>query len=212
MLHFLLHNGLHCQVATHSLVTFIITINFRLSEMLGSSWPWGSCSNAIYIALVLPSISAHCTLVQHHRENYPYSLSRESGKSTPWYQRQSVPPSSANGNSPPVTPFQCYPVTCPPPLNLPLEPKLRGSQPHGITNHMVATGFLHPVECQALLSAGYPAHHTNCVADPVYSCVSLYTLFAEPVVDKVQVGSWKKMRGAKGTADAFTLSWLVQQP
>ena len=77
---------------------------------------------------------------------------------------------------------------------------------------MVATGFLHPVECQALLSAGYPAHHTYCVADPVYSCVSLYTLFAEPVVDKVQVGSWKKMRGAKGTADAFTLSWLVQQP
>ena len=141
--------------------------------MLGYSGPWGSCSNAIYIALVLPSISAHCTLVRHHRDNYPYSLSKESGKSTPWYQRQSVPPSSANGNSLPVTHFQCYLMTCPLLLNLPPEPKLRGSQPHSITNYMVATGFLHPVEPRALLSAGYPADETSCVADPVYSASCL---------------------------------------
>ena len=38
----------------------------------------------IYIALVLPSISAHCTLAQHHGEYYPYSPSRQSGKPTPW--------------------------------------------------------------------------------------------------------------------------------
>ena len=141
--------------------------------MLGSSGPWGSCSNAIYIALVLPSFSAHCTLVRHRRENYPYSPSRESGKSTPWYQWQSVLPSSAHGNSPPVTPFQCYPVTCPLPLNLPPEPRLRGSQPRGITSYMVGTGFLHPVAPRALLSAGHPADYTSCVAGPVYSASCL---------------------------------------
>ena len=38
---------------------FIITITASLSAMLGSSRPQGSCSNVIYVALVLPSV---CTL------------------------------------------------------------------------------------------------------------------------------------------------------
>ena len=50
MLHFLLYNKPHCQVTTHSLIMFISTIlpslTASLSEMLGSSGPQGSCSNA----------------------------------------------------------------------------------------------------------------------------------------------------------------------
>ena len=60
---------------------------------------------------------------------------------------------------------------------------MRESWPHGTTCYMVATDFLHPVEPQALLlagypatssvepqaplPAGYPADSANCLADPV---------------------------------------------
>ena len=61
-----------------------------------------------YAALALPLISRTCTLVQHHREHYPYSPSGQLGKCTPRCQPQSMPPRPANGSSLPVTPFQCY--------------------------------------------------------------------------------------------------------
>ena len=57
----------------------------------------------------------------------------------------------------PLTLFQCYLVTRPSPPSLPPEPAWRGWQPCGITCYMVATGFLHPVEPQASLPAGFPA-------------------------------------------------------
>ena len=41
VLHFLLHNGSHCQAGTHGLITFIISVTYCLSEMLGSSDPQG---------------------------------------------------------------------------------------------------------------------------------------------------------------------------
>ena len=130
---------------------------------------------SIFIALVLPSISAHCTLVWHHGEHYPYLPSGQSGKSTPRCQQQSVPPCSANGNSPPITPFQCYLVTCPLPSSLPLESTLRGLWPHGATCCMVATDFLHPMEPQAFLPAGDPVDYANYIADPVCdaSCLTI---------------------------------------
>ena len=71
-------------------------------------------------------------------------------------------------NSLPVTPFERYPVNCPPLPSLPLEPTPRGWQPQGTTCFMVAIGFLHPVEPQAPLPPGYPAGYTNCTADPAH--------------------------------------------
>ena len=116
----------------------------------------------IYIALVLLSLSAHCTSTKHPREHYLYPPSGQSGK-----LHAMVPAAvcaiMTNGNSPPVTPFQCYPVNHPPLLGLPPEPMLRGLQPHGTACYMVATSFLHPVEPQALLPAGYPADYASCI-------------------------------------------------
>jgi len=83
----------------------------------------------------------------------------------------------------PLTLFQCYLVTRSPPPNLPPEATPRGSQPHDTTCYVVATGFLHPVEpqaslpagfpaasssvkTQAPLPAGYPSDYANCLAHP----------------------------------------------
>ena len=117
----------------------------------------------------------------------PYSPSGQSGQSAPQYQWQSVLPCSANGNSPPLTPFQYYPVN-PLPSSLPPESKPRGLQPHGTTCYLEATGFLHPVEPQAPLPSEYDADYTNCIADPAHSTncltVALCSQFTEPMVGK----------------------------
>jgi len=82
--------------------------------------------------------------------------------------------------------LQCDLVNCPLLPSLPPDPMLRGSQPHSTTYCLMATGFLHPVEPQAFLTAGYPANYSsvepqsplpagcpadyaNCIADPVHS-------------------------------------------
>lgn len=94
-LHFVLHNGPHSQTETHSLITFNITITSLTSSphcqrccFLQDHWVLDLMT--IYIDLVVPSISAHCTLRQHHGEHYPYSLSGQSGKSTLQCQLQSM--------------------------------------------------------------------------------------------------------------------------
>ena len=127
----------------------------------------------IYIAVILASISAYCTPAWHRVGYYSYSPSRQSGKSTPLCQEQSVPLFSANRNSLPALPFQCYQVNHPQLSSLPLEPRPRGSQPHGTTCYLVATGFLYPVEPLAPLQAGWY---------PVYS----FPVDAEPSVSKVR--------------------------
>ena len=58
----------------------------------------------VFIALVLPSVFAHCALAWHHRGHHPYSHPGQSGRSTPQRQQQSVPPCLANRNSLPVMP------------------------------------------------------------------------------------------------------------
>lgn len=106
MLYFLVHNRPHCQVETHSLIMFNSIITFRDAEFFRST---GFLS--IYIAVFLPSVSAHCTLVWHCVGHDPYFPSGQSGKSTltppsrPPCHQQSMPPYSANRNSLPVMPF-----------------------------------------------------------------------------------------------------------
>ena len=55
-------------------------------------------------------------------------------------------------------------------------------------SYTVTTGFLPPLEPQALLPAGYPAIESNCLNDPVPDAIvtlfTLFALFAEPKVDK----------------------------
>ena len=98
--------------------------------------PRGSCSNA---SVRCSSPSEHlCTL--HTSQGSLRTLSiftfRAVTKSTPQSQQQSVQPCLANGNSLPVTPFQSYPVNCPPPPSLPSEPTPTGSQRQSITCYM----------------------------------------------------------------------------
>ena len=77
------------------------------SGMLGSSEPRVLALRPIYIVQVLLSVSPHCVPAWYHGAHYQYSPSGQSGKSTPRCQQQSVPSCSSNGNSRPVTPFQC---------------------------------------------------------------------------------------------------------
>ena len=138
--------------------------------MLGSSGSWGSCSNANIHCSSLSKLLCILCSMQHRIGFGPYSPSRQSGKSTPQCQRQYMEPCLANRNSPLLTPFQRYLVTCPLPPSLPLEPMPRGSKTHSTTYYLLATGFLHPVEPQASLPAGYPADYACCVGDhPVHS-------------------------------------------
>ena len=56
----------------------------------------------------------------------------------------------------------------------------KGLQPHDTTCYLVDTGFLHPVEPQEPLPAGYSVVYVNCVTDPIHdaSClaVSIHTV------------------------------------
>lgn len=160
-LHFLLYNGPHCQAATCSLITLIITItNASQSEMLILSGPRGSCSKAS--PLVLPRVSAHCTLTQHHREHYPYSHqgSQENPPTVPAaaqcclvWQTGTHPCDAFSLLSSELSTTSCVSTRSP----------LRGSQPHSATC-LVATGFLHAEAPQAPLPTGYPADYASCIA------------------------------------------------
>ena len=88
---------------------------------------------------------------------HPYLPSRESGKSAPQGQRQSLPRCSANENAQPVTAFRCHLVSRLLLPSLPLEPTPRRLRPPGTTCYMTATGFLHPAAPPAPRPAGYPA-------------------------------------------------------
>ena len=126
---------------------------------------WVLALMLIYAALVFPSISTHCSPAWRAGECYPYSPSGHSRKSMPQCQLQSMTPCSANGNSLPVIPCQCYLVTCLPPPSFPPEVMLRESQPRGTLCYIVATGFLHLVEPQALLPTRYLANYANYTTD-----------------------------------------------
>ena len=106
---------------------------------------------------------------------------------------------SANRNSLPALPFQCYQLNHAQLSSLPLEPRPKGSQPHGTTCYLMATGFLHPVEPLAPLQAGwYPVYSFS--VEPQGSCAYLLCIltitpivllilvaqFAEPSVRKVR--------------------------
>ena len=186
-----------------------------------------------YVPLVLPSVSARWAPAQHHGEYHPCLSSRQSGKSSPPCQRQSVPPCSANRNSPPGASFPCYPVTCPPPPHLPLEPGWADR------SHRVAHATFHAVQPQAPPPAplpyrvpcrGRPPSRWSCPQCRLSRCVSprTCTLSAEPRRGQVRAGRpeenassqrnrrWIRslLAGAAALA-AHTLhsllSWLTQQ-
>ena len=125
ILHFLLYNGLHCQVGTRSLTVFLITV---LITSLSRHWVHQGHTflAPAYAVLTLPPISAVHVLAHHHAGHSPYQLSGQSEKSTPWCQWQYMPLCLASGNSPLVMPFQCYPVTHLLPPSLLLGPTQRG--------------------------------------------------------------------------------------
>ena len=83
------------------------------------------------------------------------------GKPISWSQWWHMAYYLANGNSPPVMPFQYYPVTCPPSPSLQLGPTLKGLWPPVTTYYVVSTAFLHPLEPQAPLPAGYPVNDAS---------------------------------------------------
>ena len=143
----------------------------------------------------------------HRVRHHPYSHSGQSGKSTPLCQWQSMLPCSANGNSPPERPFQCYPVTHPPPPSLHLEPTLRivakwyhmlhgghwlptssgasGSPMLGILLALLLWSLrsLHP---PGILLTAPVVLFLILFVRPVVSLFTLCTLFTEPRVCKVQ--------------------------
>ena len=215
MLPFPLHNGPHCQAGTRSLIRFIITVTYRLSEMLGSLGPQSSCSNANICCS--SSSKRPCTLLTSTAsQRARFTFASGSQRNPPHSTRGSLGCLVQQMETPPLTPFQCYLVN-PLPPSLPPEPKPRGFQPHGTTCYLVATGFLHPVEPQAPLPSEYPADYTNCIADPAHSasCLTVLPCFhssLNPWWARQELRDWKKMQGAVGTTEAVILSWLEQQP
>ena len=146
--------------------------------MLGSSGPWGSCSNAsIRCSNFSTCLCTLCTGVTSQRALSTLLTFRAVRKIRPQCQRQSRLPCSANRSSPPLMPFQFSLVNCPLLPSFPPEPTPRGSWPQGTICYLVATGFLHPVKPQAPLSTGYPAKKGNYITDPVCdtNCLVLQT-------------------------------------
>ena len=120
------------------------------------------------------------------------------GKPISWCQWRYMAHYLANGNSPPVMPFQYYPVTCPSSPSLQLGPTLKGLWPPGTTYYVVSTDFLHPLEPQAPLPAGYPIIYAD------YLAVSHCSL--NPGQARCEWGNWKQTWGAVGTVDMFICS------
>ena len=125
---------------------------------------------------------------------------------------------SANTNSLPALPFQCYQLNHPQLSSLPLEPRPRGSQPHGTTCYLMATGFLHPVEPLAPLQAGwYPVYSFS--VEPQGSCAYLLCIltitpivllilvaqFAEPSVRKLSAKIQGDSRSHRNCRHVYSL-------
>ena len=112
MLHLPLHSGPHCRVGDPQ--SRGLHHHCPLPPHCQRCWvPQGHgvlAPTPIHTTPVRPSISAHCTPVWHHGEHHPYLPSRQPGRSAAQCQWRSVPPCPADGSSPPVRPFQCYPV------------------------------------------------------------------------------------------------------
>ena len=127
-----------------------------LSEILGSSGPWGSCSNAsIHCSSSFKHLCALHTSVASWRalSIFTFSAVRKIHPTLP----AAVHAALFSKWELTVAPFQCSLVNRPLLHSLPPEPTPRGLWPHGTICYLVSTGFLHPVRPQAPLSAGYAA-------------------------------------------------------
>ena len=130
----------------------------------------------VFIALVLPSVFAHCALAWHHKGHHPYLPPGHSGRSTPQCSGSPCRLVQQTGTHASNT-FSLLSGDPSTTSQRPPEPTPRGSQPQE-----VAAGFLHPVQpqtsllagypaassvkAQALLPAEYPVDYPNCLADP----------------------------------------------
>lgn len=139
--------------------------------MLGSSKPQGPCSNAsIHCSGSSKCLCTLCTGLASQRAPSIFA-SRTVRKICPTVPAAVCATLFGKQELSACSAFPCYLVNLPPPPSLLLEPTSRGPQPHDTTCfttcYVVATGFLHPVEPQAPLTARYPADYTSCIADPI---------------------------------------------
>lgn len=109
-------------------------------------------------------VSLHTAHRMHHREHYQYSPSVQSGKPTPQCQAVSAA-FFCKWELTAVMPFSTIQWTIHHFPVFQLEPMSREQRPHSTICYLVATGFLHRVEPQTPLPAGYPANYANRIAD-----------------------------------------------
>lgn len=93
-------------------MAFVITVPYHLTVRdAGLPRAMGFLLRHQYTVLQFVQASLHIAqCVWHHGEHHPYLPSRQPGRSTVRCQWRSVLPCPVDRNSPPVAPFQCYPV------------------------------------------------------------------------------------------------------
>ena len=170
----------------------------------------------IYIVLVLPSTSAHCTAAWHHTDKSIFA-SRSVRKIHPmvpaavyatlFVKRELT---TCNGFSmlsgDPSSASQSF-------------TRAHAKKIEATWYHMLYGGHWFPSSGGA---SGPPTCWVSCLLCQLCFwscswwrsslCVSLCTLFAEPVVGKARTKRLKKVWRVVETADMFILFWLAQQP
>ena len=169
MLLFLLYNRPHRQAGTCGLTEFIITVSDCLAlRDAGVFRATGSCSKAnIHCS---SSSECLCTLRTSvvSRSTLPIFAFRAVRKIHPTVPAAVCAILFIKWE---LTACNAISMLFGDPSMLPSFPPERMQkelQPHGATCYLVATGFLHPVEPQAPLPAGYPAVYTSCISDPAH--------------------------------------------
>lgn len=209
MLHFLLHKG-PCWLKRGPVVSQCSSSPSSLLHSLRCWVPHGRASLApacVCAALALPPISTTCTLLQHHRELYPYSPSRQLGKnSTPRHSHSPCCPILEMGAhclwhlfNATWWPIHCFPVF--------------HWGPHqedmATCYHMLCGGHWLPSIHWASGSpfAGYPADYASCLA--------IHTVcWTQGLEDERKLPtSWEVGRNSRtvGTACVFSPRWCGSQ-
>ena len=145
-----------------------------LSEILGSSGPWGSCSNAnIHCSSSSKHLCALHTSVASWRalSIFTFRAVRKIHPTLP----AAVHAALFSKWELAASPFQCSLLNLALLPSLPPESTPRGQWPHGTICYLGVTGFLHPVKPQALLPAGYPA--TSFPVEPQKFCWDVMWIF-----------------------------------
>ena len=183
MLYFLLYNRPRCQAGILSLTTsfivvlnlimFIITVTFCLTVRDAGFF------KAMGLGPQGPNINMHCSSSSRHLCTLSTCAALQRVWSTFTFREvrkvHLMAPAAVHAalfskeEFTACNVFQCYLVNCPLPPSLPPESTLRGS-------YKVATGFLHLLEPQTPLPAGYSANCTNCIILPTcdVNCLAVH--------------------------------------